>query len=172
MKKIEEITLLEMGSLPTLYHGSPSIVDGLDAKKMVYGIFWTTASKKVALQYSKEKYYIKSEFDYIYEVSFSSGLNIANFLDEKNKYFNFVKEWASPWYKSRTGKDLDTETFLKDYADFGYIEGNPNIVKALKAKYVDLIICKDANYVQKHISYGFINKNKIVGLELVESIKR
>ena len=154
-----------------LYHGSPYQIETIDWKKVNYGIFWTSDSKAIALQYAKERHWVKSEFNYIYKINYSS-VKIADLTDVKSQAFELARDWYEPTYMFKKGKLLDSQTFLDSYCDFGFLEYNPLLIKFLKSKKFDIIKIQDRNDTNSHVSYGFINKNKIVSIELVEQIKR
>jgi hypothetical protein len=166
-------SILKEGEYPDiLYHGSPSIIEKISFKMNTESIFWCSDNKKVSLQYSKEKYYKKSDYDYIYQIELNSGLKIADVTNENNKYFNIVKDWVNTYYRNKTGKDLTSEVFMQNYADFGIFEAYPNIIKFLKSKGVSLIKCFDKNYIEKHFSFGIIKLSAVKDIVLIDKIKR
>lgn len=156
-----------------LYHGSAYLIEKLDWKKFPYGIFWTTNDKKIALDYANDAYYVKSEFNYIYEIDYAQ-VKIADLTNINDKYLKYLKDWYEPIYKYKSfrNEELTLENFLKNYCDFSLLEMNPQMIKGLKYKKIDVIKIKDNTSKKNHISYGFINKNKVLNLNLVEKIKR
>ena len=158
MKFRKLLNLLTEAFSKKLYHGTRS--DFAELKKNQYGIIWLAFDKEVALEYAKEKYYVKTS-DIVLEVTLKSNAKIVDFRDLKNKYIREVYDSISSTYKMNFGLEMSEKDWYNDRADFGTIEANLWIIDFLKSKRIDGIILRDANTRQKHLSVALFNQKKI-----------
>jgi 8-oxo-dGTP pyrophosphatase MutT (NUDIX family) len=124
-----------------VFHGTQEAYDIPKPSKTAYKILWATEDQSVAANYANKR---MAGDPVVWAITLKPSVNIVDLTDLSYPVIREIKEDISLGNRYTGGGEISDDRWPR-YADFGILEGNPWVVKKLRANGVLAVRCKDTS---------------------------